>query len=105
MTVSVIGYSPSSSTDSGWKGYQFSGDEVAHHPERCPLARQNGKLELEVREFHFGKRPHVFRVTFTVDGASVRILRIRRAQRRALTGRQLQRAWEEDDQKELDQEE
>jgi len=77
---------------------------LAHHPERWPLARENGKVELEVREFHFGKRPHVFRVIFTVDGASVRILRIRRAQRRALTRRQLERAWEEEDQTELGEE-
>ena len=42
---------------------------LSHHPELSPLARENGKLELEVH-----------------------ILRIRRAQRRALTGRQLQRA-------------
>jgi hypothetical protein len=48
--------------------------------------------------------PHVFRVIFTVDGASVRILRIRRAQRRALTRRQLERAWEEEDQTELGEE-
>ncbi len=42
---------------------------LARKPERCPFARENGKVELELREFHFGKRPNVFRVIYTIDGA------------------------------------
>jgi hypothetical protein len=45
-----------------------------------------------LRELHFGKRPNVFRVVFTIDGNTVRILRIRRAQRRWLTRRQTEDA-------------
>jgi plasmid stabilization system protein ParE len=69
---------------------------LAHNPQRCPLARENGKVELELREFHFGKRPNVFRVIFTMDGPSVRVLRIRRAQRRLLTRRQIENALRAD---------
>lgn len=71
---------------------------LARHPQRCPLARENGKVEMEVRELHFGKQPSVFRVIFTIDGPVVRVLRVRRAQRRALTRRQLDEAWGEEDQ-------
>jgi len=65
------------------------------NPQRCPLARENAKVEVELRELHFGKRPNVFRVIFTIDGNTVRILRIRRAQRRWLTRRQIDEASEE----------
>ena len=66
---------------------------LARNPQRCPFARENGKVDLDVREFHFGKRPNVFRVIFTIDGAAVRVLRIRRAQRRPLTRRQIEDAF------------
>jgi plasmid stabilization system protein ParE len=58
-------------------------------PQRRPLARENSKVEIELREFLFGRRPYVFRVLFTIDGAAVRVLRIRRAQRRYLTAREI----------------
>jgi plasmid stabilization system protein ParE len=53
-------------------------------PQRQPLARENRKVDVELREFLFGKSD-VFRVIFTIDGDTVRILRIRRSQRRSLT--------------------
>jgi len=64
------------------------------NPQRCPLAKEDAKVDIELREFHFGKRPNVFRVLFTIDGDVVRILRIRRAQRRWLTRRQIEEASE-----------
>ena len=45
----------------------------------------------------FGKRPNVYRVIFLVDGDSVRVLRIRRAQRRPLTRKQIDEASEQDE--------
>ena len=45
-------------------------------PERCPIARESKRVFFEVRELHFGRRPNVFRVLFTIDGDAVRILRI-----------------------------
>jgi len=62
------------------------------HPERCNLAREHGKVDVELREFLFGKRPYVFRVLFFTDGELVRILRIRRGQRRALSADDLREA-------------
>jgi plasmid stabilization system protein ParE len=69
---------------------------LSHNPERCPLARENGKVDLELREFLFGRRPYVFRVIFTVETDIVRVLRILRAQRRFLTRGQIEAAVEEE---------
>ncbi|MGE3780310.1 MAG: type II toxin-antitoxin system RelE/ParE family toxin [Pirellulaceae bacterium] len=66
-------------------------------PERCPLAIENTKVTLEIRELRFGKRPNVFRIIFVVDGRTVRVLRIRRGQRRFLTRRQIEEAADNDD--------
>ncbi len=62
------------------------------NPQRCALAKENAKVDVELREFHFGRRPNVFRVIFTIDGDTVRILRIFRAQRRWLTRSQIEEA-------------
>ncbi len=61
-------------------------------PERCPFARENLRVDVEIREFHFGKRPYRFRAIYTIEPPVVRILRIRRAQRRPLTRRQIDEA-------------
>lgn len=66
-------------------------------PERCPFAHENRRAAIELREFHFGNRPNVFRVIFTIEGESVRILRIRRAQRRVLTRGEISSAQGEGD--------
>ena len=58
-------------------------------PDRMPLAEENNLVTRELRVYHFGKLPHVFRVLFFVDGELVRIARIVRAQRRFLTRAQL----------------
>jgi plasmid stabilization system protein ParE len=34
---------------------------LADNPERCPLARENSKVDVELREYLFGRRPHVYR--------------------------------------------
>jgi hypothetical protein len=61
-------------------------------PDRCGIARENGKVAAELREFLFGKRPYVYRVVFTIDGEKVRVLRIRRSQRKLLSAEDLRQA-------------
>ena len=65
---------------------------LSDYPERCPLARENTKTDLELREFLFGRRPNVFRVIYTINHDIVRILRIPRAQRRFLSKKQIRDA-------------
>lgn len=57
-------------------------------PERCPQASMR-VAGFEVFEFHFGRHPYVFRAYFVIDGSLVRILRIRRAQRRGISAKKL----------------
>lgn len=77
--------------------FQQSLDTLERNPQRCSFARQNGKVDVEVREYLLGKRPHVFRVIFTIDRDTVRVLRVRRAQRRFLTRKELEQALEAED--------
>jgi plasmid stabilization system protein ParE len=65
---------------------------LAEHPQRCPLARENHKVEAELREHLFGRSPNVYRSVFLIDGQTVRVLRICRAQRRNLSRRQIDEA-------------
>ncbi len=69
---------------------------LANNPQRCGFARENRTLDFELRQLLYGKRPNIFRVLFTIDGDEVRILRIRRAQRRFLTRRELNEASKPD---------
>ena len=59
------------------------------NPDRCPKALEDHKSNRELYQYHFGKRPNVFRAIFTIEGNTVWILRIRRAVRRPLTRREL----------------
>lgn len=75
--------------------FQAALQTLDHNPDRCSLAPENRKLDIELREFLFGRRPHVFRAIFVLDADVVRILRIRRAQRRSLSQAELDQALEE----------
>jgi len=77
--------------------FQGALETLDHNPERCPLARENDKVDVDVREFLFGKRPYVFRILFVIDGETVRVLRIRRAQRRFLRQGEIKDALESDE--------
>ena len=53
-------------------------------PHRCPLAPENKEFPFEVRQLLFGRKPHQYRVLFTVDGETVVVLHIRHGRRRHL---------------------
>ncbi len=69
---------------------------LQENPERCPLAPENRKLHRGLREFSFGRRPYVLRAIFIIEGDRVRILRIRRGQRRFLSRKELDQALEDE---------
>src|SRR5689334_19706499 len=54
-------------------------------PSRCPLAPENRDASVEVRQLLYGRRPHIYRVLFTIEGDVVRVLHIRHARRRQAT--------------------
>ena len=63
--------------------------DLSHHPERCQLAIEDRKSNRTLHQYLFGKRRNVHRVIYTIENQTVWVLRIRRAQRRPLTRRQL----------------
>ena len=63
------------------------------NPQRCPIARESARVAIEIREFHFGRRPNLFRILFTIDDNKVRILKIVRAQRRSPSWRSIEASY------------
>ena len=50
--------------------------DLEDHPDRYAEAHETGHFGLDLRELIFGKRPHVYRVLFTLDENTVNVLRI-----------------------------
>jgi plasmid stabilization system protein ParE len=55
---------------------------LANFPERCPLAPEDTDFPFEVRHLMYGRRPHVYRILFTIQGDTVYILHIRHGRRK-----------------------
>jgi plasmid stabilization system protein ParE len=53
-------------------------------PARCPLAVESLRYPYEVRELQYGRRPHIYRVLFTIQEEVVKIISIRHARRQRL---------------------
>jgi plasmid stabilization system protein ParE len=59
---------------------------LSNMPQRCPLAPENENFPFEVRQLLYGRKPHRYRVLFTIDGDTVVILHIRHGRREHLRG-------------------
>jgi len=59
--------------------------KLARSAETWPEADEAGTVECDLRMVLFGKRPHVYRILFTIDGDTVNVLRIRHAAQDAIT--------------------
>ena len=53
------------------------------HPKRCPVAPESVDPDRPVRVLTYGRRPHAYRIFFTVDDDAevVRVLHVRRGAR------------------------
>lgn len=54
-------------------------ESLANNPERCAVADEATDLGVDLRELLVGRRPHVYRILFTIDGNTVNVHRIRHA--------------------------
>lgn len=54
---------------------------LAERPLRCPLAAESQEFRFEVRQLLYGRRPHVYRILFSVERTVVNILHIRHGRR------------------------
>ncbi len=41
---------------------------LATSPARCPIAPENADSPVELRHLLYGRRPHVYRILFTISG-------------------------------------
>ena len=51
---------------------------------RCPHAPENGRFPFEVRQLLYGRKPHVYRILFTIENETVYVLHIRHGRREHL---------------------
>jgi len=58
---------------------------LERHAERCSIAAEASDLGIELRELLFGKRHKKYRILFTIDAATVQILRVWHSARSPLT--------------------
>lgn len=66
-----------------FEGLQAAVDTLRELPQRCPLMKKDPRVNFEVRQLFYGKKPHVFRVLFRIIGHNVIVLRIRRGKQSA----------------------
>ena len=56
---------------------------LGQHPTRCPVAPESFDPDHPIRVLTYGRKPHAYRVFFTIDaGEIVRVLHVRRGARR-----------------------
>ena len=67
-----------------FEGLEKAIASLTEMPERCPLAPENKEFSFEVRHLLYGRRPHIYRVIFTVEGDAVYILHIWHGRRKRI---------------------
>ena len=69
-----------------FQGLREAVASLSHSPQRCPLAPENAVFPFEVRQLLYGRKPHVYRVLFTIEGAAtVSVVHIRHGRRQPFT--------------------
>lgn len=71
-------------------------------PQRCPKSFESRRVQFDVREFLFGRKPHVIRLLFVIENEVVHVLSMRRGQRRYLTRKEVEDALSDSEQKRSD---
>ena len=57
-------------------------DSLAKYPTRCTIAPESERFPFEVRQLIYGRKPNVYRILFTIEGRTVRVLHIRHGRRK-----------------------
>jgi plasmid stabilization system protein ParE len=55
---------------------------LSQFPERCSLAPESTRFPFEVRQLLYGKKPHLYRILFMIEGETVHILHVRHGRRK-----------------------
>ncbi len=50
---------------------------LSKFPKRCPISSESEAFDVEVRQIIYGKKPHTYRILFSIQNEKVYILRVR----------------------------
>ncbi|MEK7725362.1 MAG: type II toxin-antitoxin system RelE/ParE family toxin [Acidobacteriota bacterium] len=53
-------------------------------PERCPVSPESEAFDVVVRHLIYGKKPHTYRILFSIQEEKVYILRVRSTKQKSL---------------------
>ena len=75
----VVGRAPQQGA-AWFNGLERAVLSLDHQPERCPVAPESIDPDHPVRVLGYGRKPHVYRVFFTIDhnASVVRVVHVRR---------------------------
>lgn len=59
-----------------FEGLEKAIASLAEMPERCSIAPESKQLSFEVRHLLYGRKPHIYRVVFTIECDTVYILHL-----------------------------
>ncbi len=54
-------------------------------PERCPISPESIAFDEVVRQLIYGRKPHVYRILFSIQNEKVYILRVRSTKQQSLS--------------------
>lgn len=57
---------------------------LAKLPERCAVSPESAAFDVEVRQLLYGKKPHVYRILFSIQETKVFVLRVRHTRQKSL---------------------
>lgn len=57
---------------------------LARLPERCAVSAESAVFDVEVRQLLYGKKPHVYRILFSIRETKVFVLRVRHTRQKSL---------------------
>lgn len=57
---------------------------LAKFPARCPVSDESPAFDVEVRQLLCGKKPHIYRILFSIYKEKIYVLRVRSTRQRRL---------------------
>ena len=57
---------------------------LSKFPERCPVSAESEAFDVVVRQLIYGKKPHTYRILFSIQEANVYILRVRSTRQKSI---------------------
>ena len=74
----------SDSAESWLWGISEAVTSLSKFPERCPVSPESDAFDVIVRQLIYGKKPHTYRILFSVQDEKVYILRVRSTRQQSL---------------------